>query len=247
MNKYKLIALDMDGTLLNDRQQISPENREAIHAATQAGLIVMFSTGRGYQKAVPYAIELGLHSPMVTVNGSEVWKSPDKMLSRTFLSPDLVAEMRKLAETYGTWWWAYSVDGIYNKDKGYIGDADSIQWLKFGYYTENANAIKQIRAILESWNNLQITNSHPCNLELNPLGISKATGLNEVCKLLGIDMSEVIAMGDSENDISMIKAAGLGVAVGNAQERVKRIADVTTVTNEEHAVAHIIDEYVIRL
>ena len=105
--------------------------------------------------------------------------------------------------------------------------------------------MQRIREIVESWGTLEITNSHPSNIELNPLGISKASGVEAVCQLLGIRMSEVIAMGDSENDITMIREAGLGVAMGNAQDEVKRIADITTVTNNEHAVAKIIRTYML--
>lgn len=85
-----------------------------------------------------------------------------------------------------------------------------------------------------------MTNSHPCNIELNPKGVSKASGLKEVCRRLGIDMSEVVAVGDSLNDLAMIREAGLGVAMGNAQEEVKKAADWTTVTNEEDGVAEVI-------
>ncbi|MNI32895.1 Sugar phosphatase YidA [compost metagenome] len=246
MSTYKLIALDMDGTLLNNKQEISPENRAAIHAAYAAGAIVILSTGRGFQSALPYASDLGLDTPMVTVNGSEVWKSPKELLKRDLLSPQLVLDMHEIANNFDTWWWAYAVDGIYNRDIPYE-DAYSKQWLKFGYYTEDAKALPQIRRMIEEWDQLEITNSHPCNLELNPKGVNKATGVREVCKLLGIEMSQVIAMGDSENDIAMIREAGLGVAMGNAQEEVKRIADLTTISNVEHGVAKIINEYVLKV
>lgn len=246
MPRYKLVALDMDGTLLTEEKTISAENRQAIYAALEAGVTVIFSTGRGVQSALPYAIELGLQTPIVAVNGSEVWKSPTELLRRELVSAELIRKMHRIALDYDTWYWAYAVEGLFNKDK-WIDDIDSVSWLKFGYYTENAEALSEIRATLESWGVLEITNSHPCNIELNPKGISKASGIEDVCKLLGISMSEVIAMGDSENDIAMIQAAGLGVAMGNAQEGVKRIADLVTVTNDEHGVARIINEYVLQV
>ncbi|UUZ89859.1 HAD-IIB family hydrolase [Paenibacillus sp. P25] len=159
---------------------------------------------------------------------------------------ELIRRMRSLALYYDTWYWAYSVEGVFNKDRWVTEEEfESKEWLKFGYYTENAESLAAIRKELESWGKLEITNSHPCNLELNPLGISKASGLEQVCGLLGITMAEVIAMGDSLNDVSMIRAAGLGVAMGNAQEEVKRIADQVTVSNEEHGVARIIREHLL--
>ncbi|KQX45285.1 Cof-type HAD-IIB family hydrolase [Paenibacillus sp. Root444D2] len=244
MGSYKLIALDMDGTLLDDDKKISVENREAIQEATKAGKIVIMSTGRGAVSAMPYIQELGLNSPLVVVNGSEVWESPSKLLKRTLLPVDTVRNLHSLAQTHDCWWWAYSVQGVFNRESETM-DIDSQEWLKFGYFTENMEKLQQIRDIVEGWGTLEITNSHPSNIELNPLGISKASGVETVCQLLGISMSEVIAMGDSENDIAMIREVGLGVAMGNAQDEVKRIADITTVTNNEHAIAKVIRTYML--
>lgn len=234
----------MDGTLLNEEKQVSPANREAIYAALEAGVTVIFSTGRGVQSALPYAEELKLQTPIVSVNGSEIWKAPHDLLKRTLLDLDLVRRMYDLAIEHDTWYWAYSVEGMYNRDN-WAEDITKPEWLKFGFYTENKESLEIIRGELARWGELEITNSHPDNLELNPKGISKASGIEEVCKLLGIEMSQVIAMGDSENDIAMIRAAGLGVAMGNAQDGVKRIADLVTVTNDEDGVAKIIQEYVL--
>ncbi|KRE45630.1 Cof-type HAD-IIB family hydrolase [Paenibacillus sp. Soil724D2] len=244
MGSYKLIALDMDGTLLDDDKKISVENREAIQEATKAGKIVIMSTGRGAVSAMPYIQELGLNSPLVVVNGSEVWESPSKLLKRTLLPVDTVRNLHSLAQTHDCWWWAYSVQGVFNRESETM-DIDSQEWLKFGYFTENMEKLQQIRDFVEGWGTLEITNSHPSNIELNPLGISKASGVETVCQLLGISMSEVIAMGDSENDIAMIREVGLGVAMGNAQDEVKRIADITTVTNNEHAIAKVIRTYML--
>lgn len=244
MGNYKLIALDMDGTFLTEEKKVSDENRKAIERAAAAGVTVMFATGRGIPNVMPYVEELGLHSPIVTVNGSEVWSAPNQLHSRSFLEPELVMSMRELALKYDTWYWGYAVSGIYNKER-WTESMEAEQWLKFGYYYEDDVSLKAIHDQLVSWNQLEITNSHPSNIELNPKGVSKASGLNIVCGLLGIDMSQVIAMGDSLNDVSMIREAGLGVAMGNAQDAVKSLADVVTGTNEEHGVAQIIEKYVL--
>ncbi|OCT16609.1 phosphoglycolate phosphatase [Paenibacillus pectinilyticus] len=244
MGSYKLIALDMDGTLLNEDKRISAENQAAIREATAQGKIVIMSTGRGAISAMPYIQELGLTTPLVVVNGSEVWASPDSLLRRTLVPMETIRELHKLALENDCWWWAYSVEGVFNRESEGL-DIKSQEWLKFGYYSDNAEKLQRIREVVAGWGTLEITNSHPSNLELNPLGISKAKGVEDVCQLLGISMSEVIAMGDSENDIAMIREAGLGVAMGNAQDEVKRIADITTVTNEEHGVAQVIRTYLL--
>jgi HAD superfamily hydrolase (TIGR01484 family) len=241
---FKLIALDMDGTLLTEDKTVSKENRAAIEAAERAGVKVMFATGRGIQNVESYVKDLQLEAPIITVNGSEVWAAPGKLHSRTLLDSALINEMHAIAVEYDTWFWAYAVGEIFNKER-WADTIDARQWLKFGYYYEEAAALLAIRAKLESWDVLEITNSHPFNIELNPKGINKASGVRQVCEMLGIDMSQVIAMGDSLNDISMIREAGLGVAMGNAQDEVKQLADVVTLTNEEHGVAKIIEQYVL--
>lgn len=246
MSKYKMIALDMDGTLLTEDKRISEENKTAIRMATDAGVTVIFATGRGIQNVMPYADELQLHSPLVTVNGSEVWRDLGKLHERHTLNVELVRRMHGLGLHYGTWFWAYSVGDIFNRDRWLEdNELDEKQWLKFGYYTENTESLASIRAEIESWDLLEITNSHPLNIEMNPKGINKARGIRQVCEILGIDMSQVITMGDSLNDAQMIQEAGLGIAMGNAQEEVKRIADRVTVSNEEHGVAQIIREYIL--
>lgn len=244
MGNYKLIALDMDGTFLTEDKVVSRQNREAIEAAAAAGVTVMFATGRGIQNVMPYVEELGLQSPIVTVNGSEVWSAPGKLHDRSIMDPALVSKLHAIALEHDTWYWAYAVGQIYNKET-WTGPIEEKEWLKFGYYYENSDVLRLIREKLEGWDALEITNSHPFNIELNPKGVHKASGIRQVCGLLGIDMSQVIAMGDSLNDVSMIREAGLGVAMGNAQEEVKQLADVVTVSNEEHGVAKIIEAYVL--
>ncbi|MNI89787.1 Sugar phosphatase YidA [compost metagenome] len=93
---------------------------------------------------------------------------------------------------------------------------------------------------------LEITNSSPYNLEINPAGINKASGVQMVCELLGLAMSEVVAVGDSLNDLAAIQAAGLGVAMGNAQIAVKENADVVTASNNDDGIALIIRDYILK-
>jgi HAD superfamily hydrolase (TIGR01484 family) len=243
MGPYKLVALDMDGTFLTEERTISPANREWVHKAIEAGVTVIFSTGRGVQSIGPYVEELQLKSPMVSVNGSEIWRSPGILLKRHLMETDWIRKLHGLAVEHDTWWWAYAVEGMFNRDN-WLDDIERPEWLKFGFYIEDKATLSKVRGIVEDWGVFEVTNSHPDNLELNPLGISKASGIMEVCNLIGIMMDEVIAMGDSENDLTMIKAAGLGVAMGNAQENVKKAADVVTVTNDEDGVARVIREYV---
>lgn len=243
--KYKLLALDMDGTLLNDNHQISPETEKWIHKAAAAGVHVCLSTGRSYDEAAPFGKQLGLETPMITVNGSEVWKSPHELYRRELFDKAIIAKMYAIAQEHHVWFWAHSVEGSYNEQNWKLSLLDTDQWLKFGYHTENAEVRHRILMQLQDLGGLEITNSSPYNLEVNPEGINKASGIRTVCKLLGIDMSETVAVGDSLNDLAAIQAAGLGVAMGNAQVAVKENADVVTASNNDDGIAHIIRDYIL--
>jgi HAD superfamily hydrolase (TIGR01484 family) len=238
--KYRLIALDMDGTLLGTDHQVSEENRNWMNKATDAGIHVCLSTGRGIQSVLPYVEELKISTPMVTVNGSEVWEKPGSLWVRHTVEPTWIYELRELALEHEVWYWGYTTEGVFNKDIWAERPISEYTWLKFGYYSDDDEAREAVRETVQRTDRYEMTNSHPNNIELNPKGISKASGLREIGNRIGISMSEVVAVGDSLNDIAMIREAGLGVAMGNAQEAVKQAADRVTDTNVNHGVAAVI-------
>jgi len=247
VSQYKLLALDMDGTLLNDELHVSDVNLIWIKKAIEQGVIVMLSTGRGYMNAIGYAEEMGLEAPLITVNGGEIWRRPNDLLRRVTLDTSWVEKLHELTKLYPkTWFWAYTTERIFNKDSWHElqSDWNQYQWLKFGYYDENIEIINEIRQQIEAWQELEISNSSVYNLEINPFGISKATALQHLCTHLSIDLKEVIAVGDSLNDIKAIQAVGLGVAMENAQDEVKAAADFITFSNNEHGVAEVIRKYI---
>ncbi|MFC5702899.1 Cof-type HAD-IIB family hydrolase [Cohnella faecalis] len=247
MTQYRLLAIDLDGTLLNEAGEISAMNHEWVKKATDAGITVCVSTGRGFKSALPIAEQLGLQTPMITVNGGEIWSKPHTLHQRTLLDSDKVAKLHALAKRYPeTWFWAYSIEDIYNKERWIDNDPEAHEWLKFGYYTEDKNALDGILAEIRTWDGLELSNSSPFNIEVNPSGVSKATAVEEVCRLLGIELSQAVAVGDSLNDIAAIRACGLGVAMGNAQDEVKASADIVTSSNLEDGVAHLIQNYLLK-
>lgn len=243
---YKLLALDLDGTLLGDRSEIGEENAEWVGRAAEAGMTVCVSTGRGFVSALPFAEQLRLETPMITVNGGEIWTKPHAIHKRTLLAADKVMKLHAIAERHpDAWFWAYTTEDIYNKER-WVDDTPARHWLKFGYYTQDLPLLAAIREQVRTIDGLELSNSSPYNIEINPVGVSKATALEEVCRMLGYDMSEVVAIGDSLNDIAAIRAAGLGVAMGNAQDEVKAAADVVTGDHRQGGVAQAIREHVLR-
>lgn len=244
MTQIKLIALDMDGTLLDDDLTVSPANREAIAHAQQKGVHVVLSTGRYILSAREYAESLGLTTYIVSSNGSEVWSYEGDLVERHVLPAEMVEWMRDTARYYGTRFWGTAADGVWHAED-FPEDVYGHDWLKCGFSTEDDRTRQTVWESLQATRQLELTNSSPWNIEVNPKGISKATGLLTVCQLIGLTMQNVMAVGDSLNDVAMIKAAGCGVAMGNAQQPVKKAADWVTGTNTEDGVAQAIQRFVL--
>ncbi|MED3653636.1 Cof-type HAD-IIB family hydrolase [Heyndrickxia sporothermodurans] len=240
----RLIALDMDGTLLNSKEEISEENKRVIARAKENGIHIVLSTGRNFATVHEFAEDLELNSFLVTVNGGEIWDSSGKLLERNLLQVEQIKMMWDLKNLHNTKFWAITVDKVFRDEFPDENTFADYEWLKFGFDVEDDNARKIIMEELEK-NKLQVTNSSPTNLEVNPYGISKAKALEKVCERIGITMENVMAMGDSMNDIAMIKSAGIGIAMGNAQAIVKEAADWITDTNDNDGVAKAIQRWVL--
>jgi HAD superfamily hydrolase (TIGR01484 family) len=244
MVKYKLLALDMDGTLLDERKEISQQNKEWIAKCREQGVYVVLSTGRGIQLIRSYAEQLGLDTPIIAVNGGEVWSRSDILHMRYSLPIEQIEQLRRIAVELDVWYWAYHTEGKQTKDTWDELANGEMEWIKFGYRTEDSVKMAALFERISLVGDFELTNSHPTNIEVNPAGITKATGLREVCHMLDVGFHEVVAVGDSMNDMAMIVEVGLGVAMGNAQEEVKLCADAVTDSNEEDGVAKVIQRYI---
>ncbi|MGA8941605.1 MAG: Cof-type HAD-IIB family hydrolase [Thermoactinomyces sp.] len=240
----KLIALDIDGTLLNENGQISGANRQAIAEAREKGVHVILSTGRSILTCSPVAESLQLDSGLVTLNGSEVWDGQGNLVERNTLEVSSVEKMWELTKKYRTSFWAVTTEKIWVEELP--ADISSHQWLKFGFDIEDDRIRKKVLEELSRIRQLEISNSSLTNIEVNKAGVNKARGLVNLCRRLDITMNEVMAVGDSLNDIAMIQQAGCGVAMGNAQDPVKEVADWITETNREDGVARAIWHWILQ-
>ncbi|GAE25511.1 hydrolase [Halalkalibacter wakoensis JCM 9140] len=241
--QIKLVAIDMDGTLLNNRHEISLANRKAIKEAEAKGVHVVISTGRTRMTCDELVNSLELSSYLITVNGSEIWNHERELLERSLLHTKHIENMWKLKETHQTFCWAASVDQVWREE--FPEDLTKHEWMKFGFDIKDDEIRKLILEELSKNKELEITNSSPTNLEINAVGVNKANAIQKVCARIGITMDQVLAIGDSLNDLAMIKEAGIGVAMGNAQPFVKESADWVTTTNNEDGVAKAIEKWVI--
>lgn len=243
MKEIKLIALDMDGTLLNDELEVPERNREAIKKALDKGVEVVISTGRGFNACYPYAVDLQLPSYLISANGAEIWTMEKELLQRSGLETEMMKKLYNIATQVGVGMWMISTEGAFREELP--TDLENYEWLKFGCHTEDEKKLDILVKEFSQYEELELSNSLPTNIEVNAKGVSKAKALNFLCELIGITMDNVMACGDSLNDIKMIQEAGIGVAMGNAQEAIKNVADYQSVTNNEGGVAEAIEHFIL--
>lgn len=240
----QLIALDMDGTLLTDEQEVTTRTKKTIQKALNQNVHVVLSTGRAFTKCYPYAQDLELNSYLITANGGQVWTIKKELLEQKTFAPEQVEKMYRLGESVGMHMWMISSKRVFqNEAPDQFAD---YEWLKFGCASHDQGKLDQMIHELSFMEGLELTNSLPMNIEVNPEGVSKASALKFICNKIGITMEQVMACGDSLNDMKMIQEAGIGVAMGNAQEAIKQAADVQTDTNNQDGVAQAIEKHVLQ-
>src|SRR5690606_2977491 len=243
MPDIKLIALDMDGTLLTNDHQVDVRTKAAIQKAMDKGVHVVLSTGRSFGTCYPIAKELELTSYLVTCNGGEIWTMEQELLEQHLLDTEVMEKLWNLGTGLGAYMWMISTEGFFRGERP--DNFYDYKWLKIGFESSDTDKLDLIIKEMSLLGDFEITNSLPTNIEVNPLGVSKARALHRVCEEIGISMDEVMACGDSLNDIKMIQEAGVGVAMGNAQEAIKKVANHTTDTNNNYGVAKAIEHFVL--
>ncbi|QQE78152.1 Cof-type HAD-IIB family hydrolase [Alicyclobacillus sp. SO9] len=241
MRRWKLLALDIDGTTIVRGKRLSYRNRESILRAQHEGLYVTFATGRHRKGMVSEIVdELHIQVPFVTLNGGEVWTPDGTLLSRRTISSSDVKFLYSLAQKYGVSCWGSTTEMPVNED-AFPRPLESKSWVKFGYHTDNFEALRKLWGELEAQDKFSLSNSDPYNIEVNAQYVNKGAGLENVVKHLGITAGDSVVMGDSLNDVPMFHWAGMSIAVGNAQQPVKDAAAHITLTCEEDAVSYVIE------
>lgn len=265
--KYKLIVLDLDGTLTNAKKEITSRNRETLIQAQEKGIQVVLASGRPTYGIVPLANELRMNEfggYILSYNGGEIinWETGE-MIYENVLPNEVVPVLYEGARSYGLSILTYDGAEIIteNSKDPYVQKEAFLNKMAVretnDFLTDITLPVAKCLIVgdadklipLESELSLRLQGkinvfrSEPYFLELVPQGIDKALSLAVLLKETGIEREEVIAIGDGYNDLSMIKFAGLGIAMGNAQEPVKKAADYITLTNEEDGVAEAIRKF----
>lgn len=267
--KYKLLVLDLDGTLTNTRKEVTEHTRTTLIKAQEQGLKIVLASGRPTYGISPLANLLQLdkyEGYVLSYNGGEIidWKTGE-LLYKNLLDPEVLPYLYQCAND--NHFAIVTYDGEYvlteYPDDEYVLKEALLNVMKIKKVDNFLKAVQHPiakclivgeptrLAVLEKemYNHLHdrmgVFRSEPYFLELVPKGIDKAQSLAVLLKEISMTKDEMIAVGDGFNDLSMIKYAGLGVAMSNAQEVVKENADFITLSNEEDGVAHVVEKFIL--
>ncbi|KPN80563.1 Hydrolase (HAD superfamily) [Apilactobacillus kunkeei] len=262
----KMIALDLDNTLLNSSKKISDENVSTLQKLHKEGIAVVLCTGRPINAVWPYVKQLGLteeNDYTITFNGGMVIRNHDRhvlnqkgltlkdfsLIHQYALDHDLPLDILDFEKVYELTDLVKSTyKEVLNSPLEFVltdfNELDDKPYSK-AIMSEQIATLDNARANFpaEITEHYKIVRSQPKIMEFLPLNMSKAYGLNILLKHLDMDFSNLMAFGDAENDYEMIEAAKVGVAMGNASDEIKAIATDVTVDHDDDGVAVFLHKY----
>lgn len=271
MSDYNLIAFDMDGTLLDSDKKIRDDSLDAMSTAASHGKIIALSTGRCMPELVEPLKELKNVRYVIAVSGALVMDVfSNTIIHSSPIDADIISEIFKRIDSCDVMVHMHSDKSIIQQDmldkmSDYHMDiyhdmfekitfrpenlpdyfnAEHPPVYKFNIYSKNVSERKVYEELLRD---LPITMaySEETSLEISSLGTTKGTGLAALCNHIGIPVGSTIAVGDADNDLEILKTAGLAVAMGNANENVKAVADVIVADNNNGGCAEAIHRYLL--
>lgn len=274
-HRIKMIGLDLDGTLLTDKKELTDRTKAALRRAIELGITVLVASGRPWM-GVPEELRNfpGMRYAL-TSNGARIIDTKDdRVIEEHLLSPELALKALAVCGKYDT------LQEVYFDGQGYAPEDQMAYVEKYHrnpsmceYMRKTRLPVKDIRKLVEQENRgldkvqalfadmderetawkeleqekgLELVGSLQYNIEINAAGVNKGTGLVNLGRMLGIRRKEIMAFGDGDNDIAMLREAGFGVAMANADEQVKAAADYITLSNEEEGVAEAIERLVLK-
>eukprot|EP00890_Picochlorum_soloecismus_P005913 jgi/Picsp_1/6322/NSC_03671-R1_protein len=269
----ELIITDVDGTLLNSKQELTPEVFDAIKRADEVGVPFMIATGKAvgpwiHNSGILDLPQLSGSMPQLFLQGLYIRDSKGGTLHSQTLSFSVIMEAMEMADEHGLSFVVYCHDRILCRQRNVhvnrlvsygepapeamefsdlVREVQSLDVYKVMFMGDD----DQIRAIrptaAEGFSGkASLTTALPGMLEILPIGASKGAGVKRVLEEMGISPERCMALGDGENDIEMLRLCGLSVAMGNAVSKTKDVADVIVPSNDEHGVAYAIEKYVLQ-
>ncbi len=261
----KLFVTDIDGTLLVTGRAISEKNLRAVHEMIDAGVIFTLATGRMYGATLPIARALGVEASLISYNGALIKTTAGEVIHEETLPKDLALALIEFGEERGWHVQTYAGDRLRYARRNELSDGyelavnvkgeavgwDGLKKFSAGSYKillvtngtlASDEAIKILTA--EFGDRIDALKSNPQYVEITSKGVSKASAIKILAARYGLTIEETLAIGDSGNDIPMIRAAGVGVAMGNASADVKAACDYVTGLCADDGFAAAVDRFV---
>lgn len=267
---YKLIALDMDGTLLREDNTISSKTKTALKAANSLGIKIVLTSGRPIQGIINYLNELELTGEddyVIGLNGALIYNSSDYSIissNKTLKGKDLKYIYNKVKELNAYFHAFTRTEDLVNMKSKFSENEEkriNLEVKAVDFLSEIKDNDEVLKVVLEEekdvldkitfqipkelFEEYSIIRSVDFMIEFMKKGCNKATGIEKLAQHLGIKKEEIIAIGDANNDKEMIEFAGLGVAMGNADDEIKKMANFITKSNEKDGVAYVIDKFIL--
>ena len=262
----KLFVTDLDGTLLPSGAEVPRRNIEAAQRAVRAGVTVTIATGRMYRAALPVARALGVDVPIITYNGAVIKAVAGKVYDENFLPPDVVGGVLSFCRARAWHVQLYADDVLYFAEHDAYAVAyeenqalrgETVGWDGLAAHAEHVAKLlvisdgaeqtaERVVALNEAFGGrVQAMRSNPAYTEVVVPGVTKASALRKLAAMLAVPLDAVMAIGDSNNDLPMLQAAGHSVAMGNALPEVKAVCEFSVGTCEEGGFAEALERYVL--
>ena len=269
--EYQLMAIDMDGTLLNSELHISKENENKIQEAIAQNKVIVIATGRSLSEMNPYMHQLKAVRYFILESGAEIYDAyHTKMIYQAaFLKEEVkqivqISHQQDLMSHYFVDGYSYSfIEKMKHMDKYHMGKLQQ-------FYLDHVHSIHDENEFIENnkekiekvifyhqslddvkqcYQNLKDVDVEKpqvgVSIELSPKGVTKAFALEKLCHVLNIEMNQAIAIGDSDNDKEVLSIVGLSIAMENANHNIKEISDCITLDNDHHGVAKAIKDHLL--
>ncbi|MDE2935721.1 MAG: Cof-type HAD-IIB family hydrolase [Chloroflexota bacterium] len=261
----RLVAIDLDGTLVDDRNEVAPRVAGAIEAARAEGVEVVIATGRMFRSALKFVDELSLTAPVICYQGAQI-RDPASgaVLHERLLGQRHAAAVIEFARRHRVHVNAFAGDELYMAEltaegrfycrlsgiePRLVGDLGA--WLdrdlvKLVLVTDSGDSRQLVGRLVEAVpREINITRSHPRLVEAIDGQVNKGDALARLSQIMDIPISQIMGIGDNLNDLPLVKAAGFGVAMGSGAPETKAAADFVTAPYEEDGVAVAIERFVL--
>ena len=267
---YRLLALDMDGTILTSQKTVSPATVKAINNLIKRGTAVTLCTGRGVAELKDYTDDFSAIPYGILNSGGCVYDFTKRQsIHRILLDDSSLIECIRAAQKVKAMPYLLTEDAsvaqaedmrdvsrfqmgmyqsLYDRVATIVPDMETYvrehpgKSLKLCIFHRDSGTREQTRREIEHLG-MELADAETTSLEISPRGVTKALGLQILCRYLGIPIEESVAVGDADNDIDVLKAAGLSVAMGNANKTVKDLCDVIVADNDRDGVVEVIDRF----